>query len=172
MKKYQRLKVQLRVRVGRQEKADAEAPQIDSAAAVYKHLAEYSNADREVLLLLLVDAKNILLRIETHSIGAVDSAAVYPREIFRSVLLKNASSFIMVHNHPSGDPEPSLCDKEITRAVFAGAAAIGVKLLDHIILGAAGRYYSFADRGLIDEYGRMFSRDYSGIADPQAWVTP
>jgi len=121
---------------------------VTSAQAAFEVTKEYAKADREMMLLVMVDSKNYLLSIETHSIGTVDSSAVYPREIFRSLLLKNASSFIMVHNHPSGDPTPSLMDKELTRDVAAGARLIGIKLLDHVILGD-GKFYSMADHGEI-----------------------
>jgi DNA repair protein RadC len=129
------------------------SPQLNNSELVYYRARCYAGADREVLLVLFLNSKNHEIKLETHSIGAVDSSAVYPREIFRSALLCNASSFIMIHNHPSGDPEPSLCDKLITKDCVYAGKKMGILVLDHLILGANNTYFSFADHGLIEEYG-------------------
>ena len=123
-----------------------------SSAEVYEKMKGYQKADREIFILLFLNAKNIVTNIETHSIGAVDSSAVYPQQILRSALLCNACSLICVHNHPSGDPEPSVSDIEITKQIGIGAHVIGIRLLDHVVMGDHGRYFSFADDGLIDDY--------------------
>jgi len=146
---YTKLDASLSFRVG--VTAAPVGPKLDRPGLVYEATKEYAEADREIMLLIMVDAKNQMLSIETHSVGAVDNAAIYPREIFRSLLLKNASSFILVHNHPSGDPEPSFADKEITRDVLQGAHVLGIKLLDHVILGR-GCYFSMADKGLLESF--------------------
>ena len=85
----------------------------------------------------------------------MDSSAVYPREVIKDALRYEASALIFAHNHPSGDPDPSLCDKEITRDLVFAARIIQIKVLDHIIIGN-NRYFSFADQGLIDEYDLQF----------------
>jgi DNA repair protein RadC len=107
---------------------------------------KYAKADREIMLLVMVDCKNSLISLETHTIGGLGCAMVYPREIFRSLLLKDTTAFILVHNHPSGDPEPSLADMELTRELNEGAKLIGIKMLDHVVIGKE-RYYSFSDQG-------------------------
>jgi len=66
-------------------------------------------------------------------------------------LLNNACSLICVHHHPSGDAEPSLSDREITKQIVKGGDLLGIKILDHVIIGK-GKFYSFADEGLIDEF--------------------
>lgn len=104
-----------------------------------------------MFLLLFLNAKNKVIKIEPHTIGTVDSSAVYPREIFKSALMSDASSIICVHNHPSGDPDPSHSDREITKQIVRGSVLLEIKILDHIILGDKG-YFSFADEGLIEEY--------------------
>jgi len=86
-----------------------------SSAEVYEKMKGYQKADRELFLLLFLNAKNMVTNIETHSIGDNSSSAVYPQQIFRSALINNACSLICVHNHPSGDPEPSVSDREITK---------------------------------------------------------
>jgi DNA repair protein RadC len=69
----------------------------------------------------------------------------------RSALLFSASALIFVHNHPSGNTEPSLCDKEITRDLQAAAHTLQIKVLDHVIVGPEKTYFSFADQGFIDD---------------------
>jgi len=119
--------------------------------AVREYAAELKDAAREVMAVLLVDAKNGVLDYHIHSIGTVDSSAVYPREIVKRAIIKDASSIILVHNHPSGDVEPSLCDKELTKDIVRGCRFMGLKLLDHIIIGGDS-FFSFYDQGLIQEY--------------------
>jgi DNA repair protein RadC len=77
-------------------------------------------------------------------------SSVYPREIIKSAIKHNAISLIFVHNHPSGSPEPSTSDKEITKNLIAASNTMQIKVLDHII--GDNRYFSFADEGLIEEY--------------------
>lgn len=133
---------------------------VSSSIAAVDLVREEAQADREWLQVLYLDPKNQLIEKRLESFGTVDSSAVYPREIMRSVLLLGAAAVIVLHNHPSGDPDPSLCDKEITRDIVAAAALFQVKVLDHIIIGAkvngAQKYFSFADQGLIDDYGAAF----------------
>lgn len=110
---------------------------------------------KEQFKVIFLDTKNQIIEEKTLFEGTVDSSAVYPREVIRDALGYEASSLIFVHNHPSGDPEPSLCDREITRDLVFAAAVMQIKVLDHIVIGN-NRYYSFADRGLIEEYSRTF----------------
>jgi DNA repair protein RadC len=128
---------------------------VHSSGEVFERFKDYQKSDREMMLCLYLNPKNDLIHVEVHSIGTVDSSAVYPREIVRLALVKSASSVILVHNHPSGDPEPSLCDKEITKSVYGACKLLDVKLLDHIVLGS-GRFFSFADHGLMDGYNLFF----------------
>jgi DNA repair protein RadC len=110
---------------------------------------------RENFKVLFLDAKNQILEEKTLFEGTVDSSAVYPREIIKDALRFEASSLIFVHNHPSGDPEPSLCDKEITRDLVGAARLMQIKVLDHIIIGN-NCFFSFSDHGLIEEYEFQF----------------
>lgn len=110
---------------------------------------------KEKFKVLFLDVKNQIIEEKTLFEGTVDASAVYPREIMKEALKHNASALIFVHNHPSGDPEPSLCDKEITRELVFAATIMQLKVLDHIIIGN-NRYFSFADSGLIDSYERLF----------------
>jgi len=104
---------------------------------------------------IFLDPKNQVIEEKTLFEGTVDSSAVYPREVIKDALRYEASALIFAHNHPSGDPEPSLCDKEITRDLVFAARVIQIRVLDHIIIGN-DRYFSFADQGLIDAYDLEF----------------
>lgn len=125
-----------------------------SSKEVSDYMNSYSKADREMFVLIFLNAKNIVIEEEVHAVGDVDSAAVYPRQVFRSALMNNAVSIICAHNHPTGDPDPSMGDREITKQLVEGGKLLGIKILDHIIVGD-GKYYSFADKGLIEEYENL-----------------
>lgn len=79
--------------------------------------------------------------------GTVDACAIHPRDLFRFLIVKNASSFILVHNHPTGDPRPSLYDIQVTQKISRAADLIEISLIDHVIIGTT-EHFSFADRGL------------------------
>lgn len=103
---------------------------------------------RERLHLLFLDRKNAVIAGETQGIGTVDHAPIYPREVARRALELNATAVIMVHNHPSGDPNPSSADIEATRKVAEALKTIGVTLHDHLIVGRNG-HASLKSAGLM-----------------------
>lgn len=113
------------------------------------------DSKKEKFKVIFLDTKNQILEEKTVVEGTVDSSAVYPREIIKEALRFAASSLIFVHNHPSGDPEPSESDKEITRQLVFATNIMQIKVLDHIIIGD-NRYFSFADEALIEDYEVMF----------------
>jgi DNA repair protein RadC len=82
------------------------------------------------------------------AIGSLSAAVVHPREVFKPAILANAAAVIVAHNHPSGDPEPSQEDKLLTRKLVLAGEALGIQVLDHVILGYE-RYYSFKDDGAL-----------------------
>jgi DNA repair protein RadC len=133
-------------------------PVCHSSREVYEYLCHALRDLRtERFKALFLDPKNQVIEEKTLFEGTVDSSAVYPREVIRDALRYEASALIFAHNHPSGDPEPSLCDREVTRDLVFAARVVQIKVLDHIIVGG-NRYFSFADQGLIDEYDLMFER--------------
>ena len=99
---------------------------------------------------------------ETIFKGTVDSSAVYPREILKQALRHDASSLIFVHNHPSGDPDPSESDRMITKELVFSASVMQLKVLDHIIIGN-NQYFSFADAGLIEQYECLYRETKKGL---------
>ena len=102
----------------------------------------------EQFRLLFLDRKNMLIRDELQQQGTVDHAPVYPREVVKRALALNASSVIMVHNHPTGDPTPSKADIDMTRAVRDGLATVGIALHDHLVIGRKG-HASFKSLALL-----------------------
>lgn len=131
-------------------------PVCSSSKEVFDYLFHaLRDSTKEKFMTLFLDAKNQIIEERTFFEGTVDSSAVYPREVMKAALQHDASSLIFVHNHPSGDPEPSESDKEITRELVFAASVMQVKVLDHIIIGN-NRYFSFADRGLLDDYEFLF----------------
>jgi DNA repair protein RadC len=114
---------------------------------VYAFLKEeVATWDRERFLTLLLDNKHYLIGIEEVSVGTLTATLVHPREVFKAIILANAAAFIVAHGHPSGDPTPSRDDIEITRRLKEAAEILGVRFLDHIVIGR-GRYVSFVDDG-------------------------
>jgi DNA repair protein RadC len=105
-------------------------------------------ADREHFVVVMLDTKGHVIGINTVSVGCLNSTIVHPREIFKPAILSNASAVILGHNHPSGDPDPSNEDVEITRRLIGGGKILGIDVRDHIIIGD-GRYMSFRERGLM-----------------------
>ena len=99
------------------------------------YMEDMRHREKEILKLLLLNTRARLIGELNVSTGTVDTALVSPRELFMEALQRNAVSIILLHNHPSGDPTPSLADVQITRRIYEAGALIGIELLDHIIIG-------------------------------------
>jgi DNA repair protein RadC len=106
------------------------------------------NLRKEVVKVALLDNKLKIIKDFVISEGSVNSSIVHPREVMIPAIKESASKIVLVHNHPSGDPSPSQADIEITHRVSKAGEIIGIKLLDHIIIGGT-EFYSFADEGMI-----------------------
>ena len=104
----------------------------------------FDGLDREHFFVAGLDAQHAVIGINTVSIGSVTLSIVHPREVFKSLILMNASAALLAHNHPSGDPTPSQEDRALTRRLKDGGELLGITVLDHLVLGE-DRYYSFAD---------------------------
>lgn len=128
---------------------------IDSPEAVCGLLGPEMRAEpMEVLKVILLTTRNTLLTIEEISRGALAETPAHPREVFRPAIIHAAAAFILVHNHPSGDPMPSSSDISITRRLRDAASLLQITFLDHIIIGnrTPGRpdgYYSFREAGIL-----------------------
>lgn len=109
------------------------------------------DCDREQVIVCCLDAKNQPVSINVVSTGCLNSSIVHPRETFKLAILSNAASIILFHNHPSGDPEPSQEDINITTRIKEAGNIMGIDLLDHIIIGSDGAYCSLKEKGLFKE---------------------
>ncbi|MHA6347270.1 RadC family protein [Roseivivax sp. CAU 1761] len=107
-----------------------------------------AHGEIEEFRILYLDRKNVLIADEKQARGTVDHVPVYPREVVKRALELNASALILVHNHPSGDPTPSAADIEMTAQVQAAAAALGLTVHDHLVIGRS-RELSFRAEGLL-----------------------
>lgn len=114
--------------------------------------AQTSGLKVESCRVAFLDSKNAVISEREMNRGTVNYSSVYPREIIKAALEAGAVAMVFCHNHPSGNPEPSSCDREITRELVAACRLMDMKLLDHIVIGENGRFFSFADQGLIRDY--------------------
>lgn len=105
-------------------------------------------SDREMVVVLSLSAQMEPLALEIAAVGGVDSCYVDIKSIFKHALLSNAVNIICFHNHPSGDPDPSEEDYQITRRIRKAGGLLGISLTDHIVIGSEG-YYSFREQGIL-----------------------
>ena len=115
---------------------------------VLAHVRDLARAHREHFVVLLLNARHELQCRETVSIGSLNASIVHPREVFRPAILHAAASVVLVHNHPSGDPEPSEEDLGITRRLSEVGELVGIGVLDHVIVASRGTV-SFRSRRLL-----------------------
>jgi DNA repair protein RadC len=140
-----------RVMLVRERQIPYEQHQLRSSADASRMLATYlADVDREHFVVFMLDQKNRCLGIHTVSMGSLTASIVHPREVFKAAILANAATILCGHNHPSGDPQPSQEDRAITQRLAEAGKLLGITVVDHIIIGSAGRYFSFADEGLLN----------------------
>lgn len=127
----------------------ADRPVIQSWKALLDYCrASMSHNAIEQFRILFLDKKHKLIADELQQQGTVDHTPVYPREVVKRALELSASSLILVHNHPSGDPTPSQSDIQMTQQILQALAAVGIRVHDHLVIGGK-EHYSFAAHGLI-----------------------
>ena len=148
---YTKPVLELSVRVC--EHPDDKALKANSSIRVFMLLYdELKDKDREHFICLHLNSKNVVIAKETISIGNLNSTYVHPREVFKGALLNGSAGVVFAHNHPSGDPTPSREDIDLTHRLWDVASLIGIRILDHVIIGN-GNYCSFADRELLKGSG-------------------
>lgn len=109
-------------------------------------LPQYGSQAVEHFGIVMLDTKQHIIRIKVLSFGALDSAVVHPREVFREAAVASAASIVLFHNHPSGDPTPSGEDLHLTDRLVQAGEVMGIAVVDHLIL-AEQRYFSFIEAG-------------------------
>jgi DNA repair protein RadC len=130
----------------------ASEQRITSSMDIYKsYRLRFINIKQETFFMLLMNTKNQVIKEIMISKGSLSSSLVHPREVFKEAIKESAAAVMFVHNHPSGDPKPSNDDIAITHRLKEVGDLIGIRLLDHIIIGAK-HYYSFADEGIIQHH--------------------
>jgi DNA repair protein RadC len=118
-----------------------------SPTQIFDTFSFLQDETKEYFIVLHLDGKNRILAVDICSIGSLNQSIVHPREVFKTALLSSAAAILLMHNHPTGDPTPSSEDLEVTRRLREAGDLIGVKVLDHIIVGST--YFSFVERGVI-----------------------
>lgn len=109
-----------------------------------------ASLDREHFWVLLLNGKNTVIGLNLVAVGSLTAALVHPREVYVAAILGKAASIVLVHNHPSGDPAPSSEDLALTRRLREVGDLVGIRVLDHIVLGDGGAYRSLADDDVLD----------------------
>ncbi len=122
---------------------------LKSSEDVYRDFCDrLAKEKREMFYVVLLTNKNRKIREVKISEGSLTASLVHPREVFNPVIRESAAAVIFVHNHPSGDPAPSPEDIDITKRLKQVGEVMGVRVLDHIVIGH-GKYYSFSDKGML-----------------------
>lgn len=114
-----------------------------------RYRARFFSANKEHFFSLHLNSKNQLIREVLISIGSLSTSVVHPREVFAPAVRDSTAALIFIHNHPSGDPAPSREDRDCTQRLLHAGQILGIRVLDHIVLGYDD-YYSFADAGLLN----------------------
>ena len=115
------------------------------AAATYL-MPKMRHETHEKFVVLLLNTKNRITKLQQISEGSLTSAVVHPREVFAPAVTNHAAAILVAHNHPSGDPYPSQQDKQLTESLNKAGEILGIPLLDHVVIGD-GCYYSFKEHG-------------------------
>ena len=116
-----------------------------SSSQVFDTFSFLQDETKEYFLALHLDGKNRVICVDMVSSGSLNQSIVHPRETFKTALLSSAAAIILMHNHPTGDPTPSAEDLEVTRRLKEAGDLLGIRILDHIIIGST--YYSFTEMG-------------------------
>lgn len=116
-------------------------------AQVFEYLQTLlQDYEHEVFSAVFLDSQHRVIRFKELFTGTIDSASVYPREVVKQALADNAAAVILVHNHPSGVPDPSDADRRITRRLQDALGLVDIRVIDHVVVGSEG-CSSFAQRG-------------------------
>ena len=133
--------------LGRRLQAEREAPHaaFRSSADVANHFMPLCRGlKREVFRIAILDTAHRMVKEKTITVGTLNLALVHPRDVFREAIAEDGAGVVLLHNHPGGDPQPSDEDVRLTSQLVRAGEAVGIPVLDHLVLGL-DRYYSFAD---------------------------
>ena len=136
-------------RSGQYEFEDKKITSPSKTRDILEEVFELSSLAEEVFIIMCLDTKNKVTGLFKVSQGSLNASIVHPREVFKRALMQNSNAVILAHNHPSGDVTPSGEDISLTRRLQEAGDILGIKVLDHLIIGAGGRYKSFREDGII-----------------------
>ena len=139
----------VRIALVREPQAPSQrAPLLDRPEVVYELFRPLASLDRECVAVAMLDARNRLVGIHAVHVGTTTHSVVGPGEVFKAAILANARGIVIVHNHPSGDPNPSEDDMELTRRLKTAGQTLDIHVLDHVVVAHDG-YVSLRQRGVI-----------------------
>lgn len=127
--------------------------------------------DREVVGVINLKADLRPINVSFVSVGALNEAMFHPREVLKASILSNAASILLIHSHPSGNLIPSKSDTMVTDRMITLCNLLGIEMIDHVIVGGDNRqFFSFKEKGLIDNPGIKLATDYHNISFEQTMV--
>lgn len=144
--------VKYRLKLIREEETEYNGGALDSPETVAKAINEIFEMDtrpEEIFVMVALDTKKKPVGCFLVSQGRLDATVVHPREVFKRALMVNAHSIIVAHNHPSGSVKPSRGDVDITKTLRDAGEIMNIELLDHVIIGEDGKFYSFGQEGML-----------------------
>jgi DNA repair protein RadC len=130
--------------------------QLDSSLKAQDFFKKHIATDVEEFWIAALNSNLNVIEKKLLFRGTANSCLIHPRDIIRFVCLQNATSFVIAHNHPSGDPRPSTHDIAITKRIFHLSRILEIPLMDHIIISDS-KYFSFADNGLLYKFSNLKS---------------
>lgn len=148
MKVFTKYKLELIKEESHKYEVDTKISKPQDLVDVLNLVCRINNNTEEVMLLLTLNTKNVITGWFEVSRGSINESIVHPREIFKRALTNNATSIVVAHNHPSGDPNPSKEDINITNRLKECGKLLGINLIDHIIIGDE-KYVSLKEKGII-----------------------
>ena len=137
--------IELGMRIARLEANEPKRISCPGDAAQY-FMQRIRHETHEKFYVMMLNAKNRITKVKQISEGSLTSAVVHPREVFAQAVTAHAACILVAHNHPSGDPCPSVDDRKLTKALVEAGEVLGIPLLDHVVIGD-GRHYSFKEHG-------------------------
>ena len=126
-----------------------QAMKIGNPTDAVKFFTDLQNETQEKAIAIHLDTRNSISCFQIVSIGNLNSTIFDPKDVLKTTLLTNSCGIIYIHNHPSGDPKPSKEDIEVVKSLQAACKIFNIKLLDSIIIGDAGLYFSFSEKGIL-----------------------
>ena len=135
---------------------------LNSSEQINQYLRhDLENQDKEVFKVIHLDSNNAIIKIEDFSRGSISSTYVDPRELLERAIHLKSAAMVFVHNHPSGNTQPSDKDVHLTRRLVHAAFLHGIMILDHLIIGKGGAYYSFKDEGVVKIFEQEIRMTYN-----------